>query len=69
MRSLVLLLLLIIGHGKCLQMETFFKYLNISATASSECSDQMEVFTNALLEGEPWALKSKFVFDLRSNRN
>lgn len=55
-----LVLLFLINGGRCLEINSFYKYLNNRANSSNvKCDVQKLAVQNALKEGEPWALKSK----------
>lgn len=62
MRFLVLLFtLLYTNFGKCLELNSFYKYLVNESESSSNCEVQKQALFNGLLKQELWALKSKLV--------
>lgn len=54
-----LLIIVLFGGVKCLDLHSFYEYLNKSESASTECEAQREIFLEALEKRETWALQSK----------
>lgn len=60
MRIFIYFFLVFISYVKCLELESFYKYLDTdNNTSSSACDLQKSVFLQALFKQDSWALKSK----------
>lgn len=57
---LALVFSVLIGGGKCLDLHTFYDYLQDNSTSSnSECEEQKSAFLHSLMNKDAWALKSE----------
>lgn len=61
MQVLLLIFVILCGDVKCLDLHSFYDYLNKSESASTECEEQIDVLLEALESREAWALKSKML--------
>lgn len=57
---LVFLTLLIVSNSNCLDLKTFYKYLNVTQKSSPECQLQKDTFLFSLKNRTEWAVKSEY---------